>query len=83
MDKMVAEEAKEGVMMLLSMGTLRFKFLIKLHQNKSDTPPLYSKPIGEVKSSNEAIVTEATMEEFEAVRRQFQKGNHKPHSKMV
>ncbi|MBK7544112.1 MAG: hypothetical protein IPI57_20740 [Candidatus Competibacteraceae bacterium] len=34
--------------------------------------PLYSKPIGEIKSPNEAVATEATMEEFEAVRRQFQ-----------
>lgn len=36
------------------------------------TPPLYSKPIGEIKSPNEEAATEATMEEFEAVRRQFQ-----------
>lgn len=36
------------------------------------TSPLYSKPIGEIKFPNEGAATEATMEEFEAVRRQFQ-----------
>ena len=36
------------------------------------TPLLYSKPIGEIKTPNEDVATEATMEEFEAVRRQFQ-----------
>ena len=58
------QQTNAGVVSLINIGNTSTQV--------KGTSPLYSKPIEEIKSPNEGITTEATMEEFEAVRRQFQ-----------
>lgn len=58
------QQTNAGVVSLINIGNTSTQV--------KGTSPLYSKPIEEIKSPNEGIATEATMEEFEAVRRQFQ-----------